>query len=209
MQHLIINCGATVGNLYSYPLFSTSPSSLFLLFQGQPLDDTYYVGTDRWQKYTSFAVTPASLLDLAQYCDEFLVHGVENEGKRCGILDDLVELLAQSPIPVTYAGQIFNSISFRQSILLDNLLLPMGCIKAQLRLNFTRRLLFLLPCYLNFCSALQLSGGVNSLADLDRVETLGHGKVDLTIGSALDVFGGDLSYEEVCAWHNSHNPTSE
>jgi phosphoribosylformimino-5-aminoimidazole carboxamide ribotide isomerase len=69
------------------------------------LDDTYYVVTDRWQKYTSFAVTPRSLAELAQHCAEFLVHGVENEGKRCGILDDLVELLAHSPIPVTYAGK--------------------------------------------------------------------------------------------------------
>ena len=40
------------------------------------------------------------------YCAEFLVHGVENEGKRCGILDDLVALLAHSPIPVTYAGTV-------------------------------------------------------------------------------------------------------
>jgi len=83
---------------------SSTSSSRFLLPQGQPQDETYYVVTDRWQKYTSFAVTPSSLQDLAQYCDEFLVHGVENEGKRCGILDDLVELLARSPIPVTYAG---------------------------------------------------------------------------------------------------------
>jgi phosphoribosylformimino-5-aminoimidazole carboxamide ribotide isomerase len=70
------------------------------------LDDTYYVVTDRWQKYTSFAVTPRSLAELAEHCAEFLVHGVENEGKRCGILDDLVQLLAHSPIPVTYAGKI-------------------------------------------------------------------------------------------------------
>jgi phosphoribosylformimino-5-aminoimidazole carboxamide ribotide isomerase len=39
---------------------------------------------------------------------------------------------------------------------------------------------------------------------LDRVELLGRGKVDLTIGSALDVFGGDLPYAHVCAWHNEH-----
>ena len=119
--------------------------------EGQLHDDKYYVVTDRWQKYTSFAVTPESLAELAQYCDEFLVHGVENEGKRCGILDDLVELLACSPIPCTYAG------------------------------------------------------GVSALSDMDRVEALGQGKVDLTIGSALDIFGGDLAYADVVAWHNTHS----
>lgn len=34
------------------------------------------------------------------------------------------------------------------------------------------------------------AGGANSLADLEQVTALGHGKIDLTIGSALDIFGG-------------------
>lgn len=44
-------------------------------------------------------------MSLAEYCDEFLVHAVDVEGKLCGIQEELVELLAcYSPIPVTYAG---------------------------------------------------------------------------------------------------------
>jgi phosphoribosylformimino-5-aminoimidazole carboxamide ribotide isomerase len=34
------------------------------------------------------------------------------------------------------------------------------------------------------------AGGANSLKDLETVTRLGHGRVDLTIGSALDIFGG-------------------
>jgi phosphoribosylformimino-5-aminoimidazole carboxamide ribotide isomerase len=34
------------------------------------------------------------------------------------------------------------------------------------------------------------AGGANSLSDLEEVTRLGQGKVDLTIGSALDIFGG-------------------
>ena len=34
------------------------------------------------------------------------------------------------------------------------------------------------------------AGGANSLADLEAVTELGGGKIDLTIGSALDIFGG-------------------
>jgi phosphoribosylformimino-5-aminoimidazole carboxamide ribonucleotide (ProFAR) isomerase len=65
----------------------------------------YYVVTDKWQTYTDFAVTAESLQQLAAYCDEFLVHGVEVEGRRCGILEDLVQCLGDwSPLPVTYAG---------------------------------------------------------------------------------------------------------
>jgi phosphoribosylformimino-5-aminoimidazole carboxamide ribotide isomerase len=110
----------------------------------------YYVVTDRWQNYTDVPVNEETLKGLAQYCDEFLVHGVENEGKRCGILEDLVVLLGKySPVACTYAG------------------------------------------------------GVNSLADLDRVKALGDGKVDLTIGSALDCFGGDIKYDDVVGWHKS------
>jgi len=34
------------------------------------------------------------------------------------------------------------------------------------------------------------AGGANSLSDLEEVARLGRGRVDLTIGSALDIFGG-------------------
>jgi phosphoribosylformimino-5-aminoimidazole carboxamide ribotide isomerase len=107
----------------------------------------YVVVTDRWQKFTDFMVNAETLTQLAEYCDEYLIHGVDVEGLQSGIEDDLVELLGQfSPLPVTYAG------------------------------------------------------GARSLDDLTRVHQLGQGKVDLTIGSALDIFGGPLPFEEVLAW---------
>jgi phosphoribosylformimino-5-aminoimidazole carboxamide ribotide isomerase len=46
------------------------------------------------------------------------------------------------------------------------------------------------------------AGGANSLADLEEVTKLGQGRVDLTIGSALDIFGGSgVSYEQ-CVFFN-------
>jgi len=116
-------------------------------------DGPYYVVTDRWQTFTNVEVNEGTLAKLGNYCSEFLVHGVENEGKRCGILEDLVESLGKySPVPVTYAG------------------------------------------------------GVKGMEDLERVKELGGGKVDLTIGSALDCFGGDIKYDDVVAWHKKENP---
>jgi phosphoribosylformimino-5-aminoimidazole carboxamide ribotide isomerase len=42
------------------------------------------------------------------------------------------------------------------------------------------------------------AGGAKSLADLEEVTRVGHGRIDLTIGSALDIFGGSgVRYEEV------------
>lgn len=41
------------------------------------------------------------------------------------------------------------------------------------------------------------AGGVRSLEDLRKFEQLGQGKLHVTIGSALDIFGGDLHYKEV------------
>ncbi|MCD8010692.1 MAG: phosphoribosylformimino-5-aminoimidazole carboxamide ribotide isomerase [Lachnospiraceae bacterium] len=41
------------------------------------------------------------------------------------------------------------------------------------------------------------AGGVGSFADLDRVRDLGRGRVDVTIGSALDLFGGSMRYRDV------------
>jgi phosphoribosylformimino-5-aminoimidazole carboxamide ribotide isomerase len=110
-------------------------------------DDSYWIVTDRWQRFSNVALSPATLAYLADFCAEFLVHGVDVEGQRLGIEAPLVELLgADSPIPVTYAG------------------------------------------------------GARALSDLDRVKTLGQGRVDLSIGSALDIFGGAVAYGDVVAW---------
>ncbi len=110
-------------------------------------DGSYWVVTDRWQTYTAVKVDAAALESLAQYCGEYLVHGVDVEGLMNGIEERLVSLLGDcSPLPATYAG------------------------------------------------------GARSLDDLDRVERLGQGRVDLTIGSALDIFGGEVPYEAVVDW---------
>jgi phosphoribosylformimino-5-aminoimidazole carboxamide ribotide isomerase len=46
------------------------------------------------------------------------------------------------------------------------------------------------------------AGGARSLADLEAVTKTGHGRVDLTIGSALDIFGGTgVRYEDVVAFN--------
>jgi len=75
-------------------------------------DGKYHVATDRWQKISSLAVDEQSLTKLGQSCAEFLVHGIDVEGKQSGIDEELVELLAeQSPIPVTYAGGVSSMVS--------------------------------------------------------------------------------------------------
>jgi phosphoribosylformimino-5-aminoimidazole carboxamide ribotide isomerase len=48
------------------------------------------------------------------------------------------------------------------------------------------------------------AGGASSLADLETVTRLGQGRVDLTIGSALDIFGGTgVRYQDVVAFNRS------
>jgi len=112
----------------------------------------FWIVTDRWQNFTDVAVTPATLEQLAGFCDEFLVHGVDVEGKMQGIQEDLVSLLGtHSSIPVTYAG------------------------------------------------------GASLFSDLDKVKARGNNRVDLTIGSALDIFGGKIPYQKVVAWHNENS----
>ena len=44
------------------------------------------------------------------------------------------------------------------------------------------------------------AGGVRDLADVERVRALGRGRVDVSIGSALDIFGGSLPYADCVAW---------
>ncbi len=115
-------------------------------------DGNYYVVTDRWQKYTDYILTEENMKKLSGFCDEFLIHAADVEGKQKGIDSALVSLLADiSPVPTTYAG------------------------------------------------------GIRSFADLDTIDNYGKGRIDATIGSALDIFGGDLKYCDVVKWHNKHN----
>jgi phosphoribosylformimino-5-aminoimidazole carboxamide ribotide isomerase len=110
-------------------------------------DGEYWVVTDRWQCFTELRVCKETLEQLAGHCAEFLVHGVDVEGRQTGIETELVDILGEwAPIPATYAG------------------------------------------------------GAKEFADLDRVKEIGKGRVDLTIGSALDIFGGRIPYKEVVAW---------
>ncbi|NBJ94911.1 HisA/HisF-related TIM barrel protein [Parablautia muri] len=44
------------------------------------------------------------------------------------------------------------------------------------------------------------AGGVHNFEDLEKLKTLGRGRIDVTIGSALDLFGGKLKLEDVLAY---------
>ncbi|KAJ9197203.1 hypothetical protein DTO166G4_542 [Paecilomyces variotii] len=49
------------------------------------------------------------------------------------------------------------------------------------------------------------AGGARHLQDLEKVKTSSGGKVDLTIGSALDIFGGQgVTFEECVRWNKEN-----
>ena len=108
----------------------------------------YYVATDRWQTVTDIEVTKELLEQLSAYCDEFLIHAVDVEGKNSGIETELVQLLSGCSMAVTYAG------------------------------------------------------GIHDFEDLKLLQEMGKGNIHATIGSALDLFGGHMSFTEVCAFCN-------
>ena len=105
-------------------------------------DGKYYIVTDRWQKFTEEIVTPELMERLGSFCDKFLVHAVDVEGKARGVETELAKLLGQyTAHPVTYAG------------------------------------------------------GVGSMADIEELRKAGQGRLDVTVGSALDIFGGSIPFE--------------
>ncbi|CUB04351.1 phosphoribosylformimino-5-aminoimidazole carboxamide ribotide isomerase [Marinomonas fungiae] len=128
----------------------TGTERLVLDLSCRRVDDSWFIATDRWQTITSTEVNLDNLIELANHCDEFLIHAADVEGLQAGIDERLVTLLGQGcPIDVTYAG------------------------------------------------------GARSLADLKRVHELSNGQVDLTIGSALDIFGGKgVILEDCINWNH-------
>ena len=91
--------------------------------------------TDRWQKFTDVKLTENVLSELAEYCDEFLVHGVDVEGKSGGMEEELVETLSKfTDIPITYAGgigskeQIESLLKFHRAIWISQLAVHLICL---------------------------------------------------------------------------------
>ncbi len=41
------------------------------------------------------------------------------------------------------------------------------------------------------------AGGISSIEQIEKFKSACGGKLDFTIGSALDIFGGDLAYDDV------------
>ena len=108
-------------------------------------NNNYYIVTDRWQNFTDVMVNPDTLTSLSSYCDEFLIHAADVEGKCQGIEEELVRTLDSwdTDFPITYAG------------------------------------------------------GVGSYDDLLKLKSLSHNKINVTIGSALNLFGGPLEFEQI------------
>ncbi len=52
------------------------------------------------------------------------------------------------------------------------------------------------------------AGGVHSFEDLDKIYRLGQNRLHVTVGSALDLFGGNLPYQEVLAFCNQTRSNS-
>lgn len=49
------------------------------------------------------------------------------------------------------------------------------------------------------------AGGIRSMADLETIQKIGKGNVDATIGSALDIFGGDLiTYQDAVTFSKAN-----
>ncbi len=107
-------------------------------------NDRYMVVTDRWQTFTDVEVTASLLGELEDSCDEFLIHGVDVEGRSSGFEEELIRILGE------YEG---HSVTY--------------------------------------------AGGIADTAAIRRLKELGRDRINVTIGSALDIFGGKLSLEDV------------
>jgi phosphoribosylformimino-5-aminoimidazole carboxamide ribotide isomerase len=67
----------------------------------------FFVVMNKWRTFTDVKVTAETLKQLSNYCDEFLVHSVDVEGKKAGINVELLKILSEAlVVPITYAGGI-------------------------------------------------------------------------------------------------------
>jgi phosphoribosylformimino-5-aminoimidazole carboxamide ribotide isomerase len=107
-------------------------------------DGEYYIVTDRWQVFSREKLSIPLLKTLSAYCDEFLIHAVDVEGKQGGTDPNLVAILADwTHSKITYAG------------------------------------------------------GISTMDDIRFLGEKSGNRLDFTVGSGLDIFGGKIKYAEL------------
>ena len=109
------------------------------------VEDKYFVTTNRWQTITETEMNVDLLCKLEEYCDEYLIHAVDVEGKCNGPELDIIKGLSN------YNG---NKVTY--------------------------------------------AGGIRSYEDIEAINRISNERIDFTIGSALDIFGGKLEFDKVC-----------
>jgi phosphoribosylformimino-5-aminoimidazole carboxamide ribotide isomerase len=53
------------------------------------------------------------------------------------------------------------------------------------------------------------AGGIASFDDIDKISRNGKGRISFTVGSALDIFGGDMPYRQVIDYTNDLNERTQ
>lgn len=104
----------------------------------------YVVMTDGWRLPSDEKIKESLFDKLAPFCDEFLIHAVDVEGKRQGMDKELVDIL--------------------------------------IRLKNYR---------------IVYAGGIYQLDEIEYLRNQSEGRLNFTIGSSLDIFGGHLKYSEI------------
>lgn len=154
-SHIIITSYVFKDGVINYPNLkklnaAVGKEKIVLDLSCRKKNDCYYIVTDRWQKFTDVALNLESLSELETYCDEFLIHAVDVEGKSSGIEEDLVKILGN------YDG---NQITY--------------------------------------------AGGVHNFSDLEKLKLLGKNRLNVTIGSALKIFGGTMEITDILKYCKS------
>ena len=72
------------------------------------VNGNYTIVSNRWQYVTKTKLNKTILNQLTEYCDEFLIHGVDVEGKKKGPARGLLRILSgyRKENTITYAGGI-------------------------------------------------------------------------------------------------------
>ncbi|KHG04582.1 1-(5-phosphoribosyl)-5-[(5-phosphoribosylamino)methylideneamino] imidazole-4-carboxamide isomerase, chloroplastic -like protein [Gossypium arboreum] len=167
-------------------------------------EDKYAIVTDRWQKFSDVYLDEEVLNFLARFADEFLVHGVDVEGKNFESLDYLdpcseltIVLMALRKACPSFCSQQSKDIqsSFIRAYM-------SGLLISVHKLGIDKDLVALLGEHSPI--PVTYAGGVTVMDDLETIKAAGKGRVDVTVGSALDIFGGNLAYSDVVAWHENN-----
>lgn len=147
----------------------------------------------------SHIIVTSYVFSDGKICYNNLERLVEAVGKEHIVLDVSCRMLGGKYYVVTNRWQVFTDVIFDEQLIeelsayCDEILVHAVDVEG-MKAGINEKIAAVLE---TSSIPVTYAGGISTYEDIEKIRSIGKGKIDFTIGTALDIFGGNLKMKEV------------